>query len=559
MYFVFSMLMLSSFFAKGQTFEWVRTFGSTGVDSGNASVVDASGNVYTTGTYRGTFDADPGAGVTTLTANAGGGVDFYITKFDASGNFIWAKTIGGSDFDQAYSMAVDGSGNIYLTGYFAYIVDFNPGPGVNNLGFSGGYTQQGFLLKLDTNGNYVWAKQFNSTASGSNMVVCSTVTLDTSGNVLVGAYFKGPASIDSEPVVFSSLSGSVDFFYLKYSSAGVFQWAKQIGSSASESITSIAADATGNIYLTGNFNGLTDFDPSAVTQNLGTTGGYDAFLMKADASGNYVWATKIGGLGDDYGRNVGVSPTGSVYVAGNFNGTVNFANAMPANNIASNGSTDNFISKYDSNANYLWTSAFGGTGGEFISSLAFDVAGNIFSTGSFGGTVDFDPSTSTYNLVANGSDAFILKLNSSGNLVNASRFGGSGNEVGNFIKVDASGKIITTGNFSGNCYFNPNSNSTDNVVSAGTDDGFVHKMLDPSLGLQDVTFYAFQLYPNPSNGVFTLYSEVETSYTIVNELGQILQNGKIDIGNNILAIQDQPNGLYFLQCNNGKALKIVKQ
>lgn len=561
MYFILSLLLLSPFFAQGQTFEWVRTFGSTGADTGNASAVDAAGNVYTTGSFRGTFDADPGAGVATLTANAGGGIDFYITKFDTTGNFVWAKKIGGSDFDQAYSIAVDVSGNIYLAGYFVYLVDFNPGAGVYNMGASTNFTAMGFLLKLDTDGNFAWAKQF--TGNNTSTIVATAVTLDASGNVFVGGYFKGPMAVDSEPVVFTSLSNSNDIFFAKFSGAGVFQWAKQIGSSAAESITGMATDSSGGLYLSGNFNGVVDFDPSAVTQNLGTTGGNDAFLVKMDAAGNYQWATKVGGLGEDYGRNVGVSPAGEVYLAGNFNGTVNFANGMPANNITSNGGTDNFISRYDSGGNYIWTRTFGSTSAEYISSLAFDTSGNIFSTGYFNGTVDFDSSAATYNLTSNNTDAFILKLNSSGSFVNASRFGGSGNEVGNFIKVDASNRIITTGNFNGDCYFNPNSSSTDNVVSAGNDDGFVHKMMDPTLGTEQFSTAekTFSVYPNPNNGQFTIDVTDAADVRITNTLGQLITKQKMPLGNNIINLQDQPNGIYFVTVNDDskRTFKMVKQ
>jgi hypothetical protein len=252
-----------------------------------------------------------------------------------------------------------------------------------------------------------------------------------------------------------------------------------------------------------------------------------------------------------------------VYLAGNFNGTVNFAGGMPANNIASNGGTDNFILKLDSSGSRSWIKTFGGASAEFISSLAFDTSGNVFSTGYFNGTVDFDSSAATYNLTANNTDVFILKLNSSGNFVNASRFGGSGNEVGNFIKVDASNKIITTGTFNGNCYFNPNSSSTDNVVSAGSDDGFVHKMMDPTLGTGSfsVTEKTFSIYPNPNNGQFNIDVKEDATVSITNMLGQLIVKQKLSFGNNEINLQDKPNGIYFVTVNDDSkhTFKMVKQ
>jgi hypothetical protein len=264
MYFVLIYLFINSFVSHSQTYEWARTFGSTGADTGNASVVDASGNVYATGSFRGSFDADPGAGTTILTGTAGGGVDFYITKFDASGAFVWAKQIGGSDNDQAYSMAVDASGNIYLAGYFAYLVDFDPNAGVHNMGAAGVATQQGFLLKLDSNGNFVWSKELSTSNVAGNQVIVTSITVDTNDNIIAGGYFKGVYG--DEAVAFTSISASIDFFVVKYSATGTYQWAKRVGSSGNESVSGVATDSNGNIFVTGNFASVVDFDPSAVTQ-----------------------------------------------------------------------------------------------------------------------------------------------------------------------------------------------------------------------------------------------------------------------------------------------------
>ncbi|MCL9805788.1 SBBP repeat-containing protein [Flavobacterium amniphilum] len=547
--------------AEAQNFEWVKTFGSTGVDGGNASVVDAAGNVYTTGTFRGTFDADPGPGTTTLTSAAGGGVDFYITKFDASGNFVWAKKIGGSDFDQAYSMAVDNTGNIYLAGYFAYVVDFNPDAGVNNMGAGGVFTPQGFLLKLDTNGTYVWAKQFTTNAVSGNAVVVTTVSVDANNNVMLGGYFKGPMAVDSEPVVFTSTGGTNDFFIIKYNTSGVYQWAKQVGSLGSESVNGIATDAAGNVYATGNFGAVTDFDPSPVVQNYGPVGGAsDCFLLKLDTSGNYQWVKSIGGGNEEYGRSVVVNTAGDIYVAANFTGTIMVPLSPATVNFPSNGSTDNVIVKFDSAGSALWAKTFGGTGAEFISSITCDSSGNVFSTGYFNGTVDFDPGVATTSLTTNGgNDVFVQKLTDSGSFVSAGRFGSTGNDVGNFIRIDANNKIITTGTFNGTCYFNPNSSSVDSVVSAGAEDGFVQKMSDPSLGNDAFDTETFRLYPNPGNGIYTVDSPADHLYSVVNVLGQTIQKGSLVFGANRIDIQNQPVGLYFLQFEKGNSLKLIKQ
>src|SRR5262249_8603262 len=138
---------------------WAKRVGATGQDRGYATAVDASGNIYMTGTFQGTVDLDPGPGVFNLTATAGAGVDMFISKLDGSGNFVWAKQIAGWNLKEPRSIVLDNSGNIYTTGLFAGPVDFDPGPGVFNLTASGSSIDI-FISKLDNNGNFVWAKQF---------------------------------------------------------------------------------------------------------------------------------------------------------------------------------------------------------------------------------------------------------------------------------------------------------------------------------------------------------------------------------------------------------------
>ncbi|MEI8024114.1 MAG: SBBP repeat-containing protein, partial [Actinomycetota bacterium] len=134
----------------------VSVFGGTGIDSGGSVAVDSSGNIYTTGSFEGTVDFDPGVGTANLTAVAFS--DVFVSKLDASGNYVWAKSFGGTDYDSGGSVAVDSSGNVYTTGSFRSTADFDPSVGIANL-TSAGFLEV-FVSKLDASGNYVWAKSF---------------------------------------------------------------------------------------------------------------------------------------------------------------------------------------------------------------------------------------------------------------------------------------------------------------------------------------------------------------------------------------------------------------
>jgi len=150
LFFVLWLLFGSMSSLHAQTFEWARAFGGTSGDQGNSIAVDASGNVYTAGSFQGTVDFDPGAGTSNLSAV--GSDDIFVQKLDASGNFLWAKAFGGSASDFGRSIAVDASGNVYTTGNFRGTVDFDSGVGTANLSAVG--SRDIFIQKLDASGNF---------------------------------------------------------------------------------------------------------------------------------------------------------------------------------------------------------------------------------------------------------------------------------------------------------------------------------------------------------------------------------------------------------------------
>lgn len=521
-FFIFTTLQ-----AQSPTYQWGKFIGgSTSNEYANSVTVDASGNIITVGRFDGTTDLDPSAGVASFTS--AGGNDLYITKTDSNGNFVWAKKIGGSDQDVANDVAIDSNGNIFIAGYFAYVVDFNPGAGVNNMGFSGGFTPQGFLLKLDSNGNYVWSKQFSVSAILGQQSIPLAVSIDSANNVLLGGYFVGTMAIDSEPIVYTSASSSVDSFYLKYNNSGVFQWSKQLTSVANDSLVDIRTDASNNVYITGHFNGALDFDPStAAAVTLTPTGGFDSFLLKMDTNGNFGWANKTSGTGNEYGRAVAIDNIGNILWGGNYDGTVDFDPSAGINNLTSTGNTDNFISKIDGSGNYLWTYGFGGVNSDFLSSLAVDSDNNVYSTGNFSGTVDFNSSAGTSNFTSNGGvDIYIEKVSSTGTFVWAWAFGGQSlggtNDVGNGLILDSSNNLYTVGYVgAGTTFpladirfdqinFSPGSLVTPN----GAYDVFMLKLQSGTLSTNEFNTnnLKFNLYPNPSTDFvnISLDSEIKS-------------------------------------------------
>jgi hypothetical protein len=251
------------------------------------------------------------------------------------------------------------------------------------------------------------------------------------------------------------------------------------GGTDDDSGNAIAVDSIGNVYTTGTFIGTVDFDPGAGTANLVSAGSSDVFISKLDSSGNYVWAKRFGGTDSDEGFSITLDSSGNVYTTGIFRSTVDFDPGDGIANLTSAGNTDVFVSKLNSSGNLVWAKKFGGTSPDEGKSIAIDSTGNVYTTGTFRGTVDFDPGAGTANLVAAGGnsdiDVFISKLDTSGNYVWAKGFGGTDIDSGRSIAVDTNGNVYTTGIFRSTADFDPGAGTT-NLTSAGGPDVFISKL-----------------------------------------------------------------------------------
>jgi hypothetical protein len=461
---VVCVLLTQLSYSQTPAFDWAKKLGSPGsFNQGNALAIDQLGNIYTTGQFESTSDFDPGTGTFDLTS--AGIDDVYISKLDSDGNFVWAKRIGSTGFDEGWGIAVDLTGNVYISGHYQNTVDFDPGAGVSNHTASGGDI---FIIKLDTNGNFVWGVSMGSAGIGDEYGY--GITTDASGNVYTTGVFTSIVDFNPGAGIFNLTSaGNYDVFISKLDTDGNFIWAKQLGGTQSDNGRSIALDGSGNIYTSGYFRGTADFDPGAATFNITSTSVfYDVFVSKLDPSGNFVWAKNMGGAEDDLAQSIAIDPTGNVYTTGYFFATADFdPGAATFNLTAAGSSADIFISKLDASGNFLWAKSFGNANPYpcFGRAITTDGSGNVYATGAFEGTIDFDPGASIFELkTAADDDIFILKLSPAGNFIWAGSMGYVDNDddSGRAIKVDASGNIYTTGDYrainaSGNTDFDPGS------------------------------------------------------------------------------------------------------
>jgi len=557
--FLITVLVVMTSNAQDVVLDWAKQMGGINSDNGYSLVVDAEGNVYTTGYFFDTVDFDPGVGIFNITSN--GSADVFITKLDASGNFVWAKNLGGPQADYGLAIALDTTGNIYTTGFFVGTSDFDPNAGIFNLTSTNGGT---FISKLDASGNFVWAKQIESP---SDFNIGVALALDVSGNVYTTGYFDGVADFDPSASTFNlTSSGNYDIFILKLDVAGNFLWAKRMGGIDDDSGVDIKVDDSGsNVYATGEFRSTVDFDPNAGVFNLTSSGSRDIYISKLNASGNFVWAKKIGGSGADRGHSIAIDNTNNyVYIAGEFDGTTDFDPGAGVNNLTTSGGQDSFVLKLDISGNFVWARGMGGTDPEEpANSIQLDSAGDVIVTGWFAGTSDFNPGIDIYNLSSAGeNDAYIAKLDAMGNFVWAKRLGGTSYDDAWSVALDSFDNIYTIGSFSDTVDFDPGIGVL-NLTSAGDNDVFIHKMRPENLGIsENIIGEHFKMYPNPTSGILYIIGEVNNLTQI--EIYSITGQKVMDVKNNFseINIDELRSAIYFvkLYSQEGTAtFKIIKE
>jgi hypothetical protein len=551
--------LLSVTGAFAQEFSWATRAGSWAYDYGYGVTSDASGNVYVGGKY----EENAEFGSTTVTCQ--GNHDVFVAKYSPTGAFQWVRTGGGTLGDYAHAIASDAAGNVYAAGEIEGTSIFQTGSGSGTVTVNGNPgTDDAFVAKYDASGNLLWVKNYG----GYDRDDARGVAVDALGNIYVIGVFRGTATFGTTTL--NAAGGNIDdVFVMKLDANGNVLWAKQIGSSGDDTGRGIAADASGNVYVTGGFIGTATFGPGVTLQPTGPnpTQFRDSYLAKFDTNGNLQWVKQGGDQWDDVSWAVAVDPAGSnVYITGEFNGNANF-NGQTVSTISSTGA-DVFVVKYDAAGTSQWAKRFGGNLLDRGRGISAD-ASNVYFTGQYSGTVTMGTMTRT---AADSSDIFVAAFSNAGTGLwvvtprgPADAYEDLGYEAGNAVSVSTTGKVNVTGCYLGkdtlNFFFLAPWSRTDmfvGQVDAGVPPG--------SVGINDLAGdNTLGLFPNPSNGMAMLSFEANYSKSynlvIMNSIGEVVYQENIkNFGgqfNKQLDLSAYGKGMYMVTVNSAdfKAVK----
>ena len=423
---------------------WASYFGSANADSGEAVAVDSTGNIYLAGS----------------TISSAGDINAYVAKLNPTGTTaIYTTPFPGSSDDLAHAIAVDSTGSVYVAGETSSS-DF-PADGTYISKTASAGTPHAFISKLDPTGQMLLYSHY---VAGGGSEIAYGVAIDSATN----AYVTGATNSADFPVSTGAAQttrpGGIEAFVMRFDSTGTRTYGTYLGGSGSDYGFAIAADSSGNAFVTGQTNS-TNFPVTSSVYQSRISGGYDAFVTKLSPGGAVVFSTYLGGSGDDIGSGIAVDPSGAAYIAGEA-GSADFPTLHAYQKTFGGGSGDIFVAKLNGDgASLAYATFLGGTGEDSATAIAIDSAGNAYFTGNTtSGDLPLANAFQTSN--AGVVTAFVAALDSTGSvLLFSSYLGGAGGasastvgDSGSAVVMNCASGLVVAGTTS----------STDFPTTAGT-------------------------------------------------------------------------------------------
>ena len=431
---LFSFILFVSLNSISQNF-WAYTAGSIKEDEAMDICYDNSGNIISTGYFAGTTTFATGI---TLNPSSNGNPDIYISKSTAAGQLIWATKAGGSGSDRATSVKSDSNGNIYITGFYYGTATFG-----STILTSVSGSQDGFLAKLDANGNFLWAKSF-----GGNLAEWgNAVAIDELDNPVVTGQFQGTANFSGTTLTSminpNTLFSSFDVFVAKYTPAGNITWVNQGKAKYDDRGLDIITDNLNNIYVCGQFSDTIQFQNPHNNMIMNAT-----FIIKYNAAGQEQWFRKASGV-FSIPYSMVMDNANTIYVTGDFQGTFTYFGASGNSFVNGTYSNKAFLMKIDDSGNFIWGKSESSNNYVSGKKVAIDAQQDPYIFGEFGCTMNeysdaYGPGV--FNSIGFG-DLFITKYNNTGTRQWFRQYGGPRNDKAHGLLVAGINEPIMAGSY----------------------------------------------------------------------------------------------------------------
>lgn len=463
----------------------------------NSIALGPDNSLYITGAFQGTVDFHPEGESQNVTSN--GFQDIFVLKLSTGGDFKWVRAVGSHNYEEAIGVTTDKSGSVYVNGYYFSDIDFDPStPNQHILPASG--NSDGYIWKLDKDGNFGWVKRFGD----GHFANVKQVNIAENGNIMVlGDY---AVSMDLNPnddgtAIVNSLGRDTYLSILDETG----KYIKSYSTYATDEFATSEAirftnDQLGNTYVVSNLMGKVNFAPNHPNSQTMTLDSpdwkYSGTIFKLSASGEPMWATKISNSDMSFVYDVTTTPNKGIFITGFFANSATFGNINITQQ--SSNSMDAYVAQINENGQFVAANAFGGNGGPDGHEIETDAQGSIYLASSFLETVNLDP------------------------------YG--------------SNEIVT---------------SDDN----GYRDIYIIKISPKTLGVSDVkSSQQYNVYPNPASDFVYIKSKQKlhnSSYQIYNVVGSKVMDGIIN-DNQQIEIKNLVKGIYFLQIDNQYQIKLIK-
>jgi hypothetical protein len=395
-------------FNSDGVYQWSRVWGGKEDDAALA-VATWQNTVYVTGYFSDVVDFNPDTG--SLFRASAGGRDGFVSGFGMDGTFLWVDTWGGSAHDEGHGVAANSIGMAMVTGYFMGDCDFDSSSG-EQIHSTGIWNRGSFLSEYSMVGFWHWTISWGE-GNGTTDAVANGIAVDKDDEMFITGQYGGTADLDPADGNINNSNGDQDVYLLGLTDKHLTKWVATWGGTGTDIGYGVAVDSTNKIYVSGVFQNTVDFDPTdATVDNHTSNGEYDAFLSKHDFSGIYHYTNTWGGPNTDRAMGVAVAEgIDSVYVVGDYMGTVDLNPGAGVDSHTSKGFSDFYVTRFGFDGKFNWARAFGSDDWDAGTGVASDLLGSAIFTGSFRNTVNFDPSGGTDDHTSVGNlDIFVDKI-----------------------------------------------------------------------------------------------------------------------------------------------------